>query len=219
MQQKFVSLLALASVAFALPQTMDVTATESSMPTEAVSDILSGFYGTNIPAQATGAAATSLASALYSVETSLVADPAYMTAANEVYDAIAAQPTSAQNSILSELGDISNADFTTAEWYKTGVPTSAQSAIEGYWSVFAAVETSVLGSASATATPTASGSGSASGTTAGTTGTSATTTGTSASESGSVESTSTETGAAAPARATGQAIAGLAVAMVAIAAL
>ncbi|KAI1078831.1 hypothetical protein F5B20DRAFT_193907 [Whalleya microplaca] len=144
-------LLALAPLALAQGLAESLSAATQSVP---VTRLLGDVYGTATPAGATGAAATSLASAIYSWEKSLYGDKAYQSAANAVY--MAAATASNSDQIFSELeqGGPANAAFTTADWYKTGVPAGAQTSIESYWAQLSAVQTSVLGSAAATTTPT-----------------------------------------------------------------
>lgn len=201
--------LFLAPLALAVPQAEDdATMTQdgydlpSSIP---ASVMLSNLYGTNIPTAATGAAATSLASALYSYELSLYNDPGYKSAADAVYMAIATVTNA--DEILSSLeanGAVNGAYFTTADWFKTGVPEDAQTAIESYWDGYSSVATGVLGGA-ADATPTGTQSGGASvtgtGSSAGSTPTGA------ATSEGAVSSSPSSGGAPAV---TGRAMVGLA---------
>ncbi|KAI0004342.1 hypothetical protein F4779DRAFT_600102 [Xylariaceae sp. FL0662B] len=159
--------------------------------------VLADLYGTATPAGATGAVATSLASALWSYEMSLYGNKGYQSAANAVYSAAATASNSDQIFSDMEQNGAWNADFTTADWYKTGVPTDAQKTIATYWAQMSAVQTSVLGAASATATPTAtSGSSSA------------------AADSTNPSTSSSTAGAQGP-MVTGKPIAGLAVGVVA----
>lgn len=152
-------LLLLTPLALAVPQEEDATATASGydLPSSAsAADVLYGLYGSNIPTAATGAVATSLASALYSYEMSMYDDPAYKSAANAVYMAMATASDADEIFASFDGSGAVHADFTTAAWFKTGVPEDAQTAIASYWDAMSAVETSVLGVASATATATGS---------------------------------------------------------------
>ncbi|KAI0130386.1 hypothetical protein BJ170DRAFT_313364 [Xylariales sp. AK1849] len=195
--------IVLAVVPLVLAQT---TATDGAIP---VSQYLSDLYGSAIPAGATGAVATSLASAVYSYQMALTTDAAYVSAANDVYMAMAtASNSDAIASSLDSEGAL-NGGYTTADWYKSGVPESAQKEIASVFSGFHAVETSVLGAAAVTGvstTSTATKSGSTTVTSAPTT---LTTTSSGTAASGSATS-STATGGVQGARATGGAVAGLA---------
>ncbi|KAK8087126.1 hypothetical protein PG994_002100 [Apiospora phragmitis] len=161
-------LLSLAPLAaMALPQqdvaptpdpTESMYALPSSVPAEGV---LSGYYNDDIPPQVTGAVATSLASALYQYEKDIYTDAKYRSVANEVY--MAAYSASATD--LS-VGDGYDMPFTTASWYRQGVPEGDRKAIESYVHAYQAIETSVLGGkaaggASATAAAPSSTGGSA----------------------------------------------------------
>ncbi|KAI0151164.1 hypothetical protein BJ166DRAFT_535357 [Pestalotiopsis sp. NC0098] len=164
------------------------------------SSYLDAFYGTAIPPKATGAAATSLAEALYSYEMALYTDDAYKSAANDVYMAAATQ-TNADDIFSSlDMAGVVNGGFTTASWYVDGVPESAKSEMASVLSGFNSVQTSALGVAAAATTTTGTGA---------TTGASAT--GSGASATGTAKSTSAST-AGAP-RITGGAMAGLAAAV------
>lgn len=119
-----------------------------------VTQELVGMYGTDIPAAATGAAATSLAAAIYNEEQELVDDEGYIDAASAIYMAMATQTNS--NEILASMevqGYLHTEKYTTSEWYSTGVPASAQTAWASVIDKFHAVETSAL-AAAATATGT-----------------------------------------------------------------
>ncbi|ETS81663.1 hypothetical protein PFICI_06665 [Pestalotiopsis fici W106-1] len=179
-----------------------VTATyDDSIP---ATSYLADIYGTGIPAAATGAAATSLAEAIYSYEMALYTDPAYKSAADDIYNAIAT--ASNVDEIFSSLdgGGVISGAFTTAAWYVDGVPDSAKSEFASVISGFSSVQSSVLAAAAATTTG-ASATGSGASTTSG-----ASKTGSAA--SGSATSTSSSTGGAPAARITGGAVAGLAAA-------
>lgn len=165
--QRLTLLLLLTPLALAAPQeegedvstgastTDDSYSLPSSISAPAV---LSGVYGTNTPSAATGAVATSLASALYSYELELHEDPGYLSAANAVYMAMATASDS--DAIMSsiETAGAMRPDYTTAEWFKTGVPKDAQTAIESYYNEYNAIETSVLGAQSGSASVTGTGS-------------------------------------------------------------
>ncbi|KAK7739618.1 hypothetical protein SLS62_011247 [Diatrype stigma] len=160
MVQRLPLLLFLAPLALAAPQeeenagspaTQDGYSLPSSVP---ASDVLNGLYGSNIPTAVTGAVATSLASALYSYELKLQDDPGYKSAANAVYMAMATASDSDAIFSSFETADPMHADYTTAGWFKSGVPEDAQTAIESYYNGYVAVETSVLGTDAAGATPT-----------------------------------------------------------------
>jgi hypothetical protein len=124
------------SPAYALP---------SSEPAQ---NILSGLYGSSIPPQVTGAVATSLASALYSQAKDWQSDGKYVSLANVVYMAAATASPSVTDFGLDGL----NAPFTTASWYKNGVPKSVQTEVESYYRDLAAVPQSVFSAAGITVT-------------------------------------------------------------------
>lgn len=117
----------------------------SSVPAQ---DIISALYGSSIPPQVTGAVATSLASALYSQAADWETDGKYVSLANEVYMAAATASPSVTDFHLSGL----NAPFTTASWYKTGVPKSVQTEVESYYRDLAAIPQSVFSAAGITVT-------------------------------------------------------------------
>ncbi|KAK6070783.1 hypothetical protein SCUP515_08184 [Seiridium cupressi] len=186
-----------------LGYTSDLGGEESTI---GASDYLSAIYGTATPAGATGAAATSLASALDSYESQLYTDAGYLSAANDVYYAIASQTDA--DAIFSTLdaGGVLNGGYTTASWYVNGVPESAKREMSSIISGFHSVQTSVLG---AVATTTAStGGSSATGASAGSTITSAASN--TASATGSAVSASASTAGAAGPKITNNAVAGLA---------
>lgn len=181
-----------------------------------VSFVLSQYYGSEIPAKATGAAATSLVSALYDHMEDLRTDKGYMSAANDLYYAVATQ-TNADEIIASiDSEGYLNDDYTTASWFVSGVPKSAQSEWESVISGFKAIETSVLGAdsgitttatgsvVSATATETSGGSS------AGVPSTSASGSGQSSATGASASSSSSGAAGAQGPKATGGAVAGLA---------
>jgi hypothetical protein len=120
-----------------------------------VTSILEGFYGTNVPAKATGAAATSLAAALYNFENNdLSTDEGYVSAADAIYMAIAtATNAEAMISTLEAQGVMNTQLYTTSTWWTTAVPTSAQSAWNSLVDKMHSIETSAL-AAAATATAT-----------------------------------------------------------------
>ncbi|KAH6648670.1 hypothetical protein BKA67DRAFT_369852 [Truncatella angustata] len=138
----------------------------------------------------------------------LQTDSAYIEAANTIYLAIATR--SDADAIMSSIDGegFLNGDYTTADWYKTGVPTSAQSEFATVIASFKAVETSVLGETGAAATTA----------TAKATATGSSTVKSAASGSGtasgaSASSTSASTAGAHRSMATGGAVAGLAAAI------
>lgn len=133
------------------PPTPDPTESMYTLPSSMpAAGILSGYYNDHIPAQVTGAVATSLASAVYSYEKELMTDAKYRSIANEVY--MAAYSASATD---FGVGDAFDMPFTTASWYQQGVPKDDQKAIESYLHAYRAIETSVLGGKAAGATTTA----------------------------------------------------------------
>ncbi|KAI0484352.1 hypothetical protein GGR56DRAFT_21703 [Xylariaceae sp. FL0804] len=167
-----------------------------------VQEVLSNLYGTNIPPKATGAVATTLADDIDRYDSSLVQEPIWSSAAGAIVSAAltAFGPSGYYGALTA--GGFAQPDFTSADWYKTGVPKSFQAVWASVDSEIHDIQTSVLDAA---AQPTSTGSSAATTTT----------------DSGSVASTSTNTGAAAPARATAQALGGLAagIAMAAVAGL
>ncbi|CAJ2504907.1 Uu.00g123010.m01.CDS01 [Anthostomella pinea] len=204
------TLLALAAtmapLALARPQDQSTDADNSgyTLPSSVpASEVLAGIYGTNIPTKATGAVATSLASAVYSYEETLVTDAAYKSVADAVY--MAAATASDSDAIFSQIEGVGavNAPYTTADWYKSGVPASAQTAFASYLGQYKAVESSVLGGATGSATGTTTSGGAAK-----TTGTATKETGTASSDAAS---SSTSSGGAFSPMVTGKAMAGLAV--------
>lgn len=134
----------------------DVTSTDDVFDDEVVSGLLEAFYGTELPASATGVAATSLAAALYNQEVSMMNDPNYLTGAQGLASAWAsmtdpAEATAAQSS-LSEEGYMNTEKYTTSSWY-SNVATTAQTAWASAIESLHVVETSAL-KAAATATGT-----------------------------------------------------------------
>ena len=169
--QSVALLLSLVPLALALPQEDVVSGppapapTVTAAPTETADysnygptssvpamDIISALYGTSIPPQVSGAVATSLASALYSQAADWQTDSKYASLANEVYMAAATASPS-----VTDFGlDGVDAPFTTASWYKNGVPKSVQTEVESYYRDLAAVPQSVFSAAGitvASATP------------------------------------------------------------------
>lgn len=182
----------------ALAQTLP-TLSQTALP---VSDFLADIYGTAIPSGATGAAATSLASAIYSFQTALTTDQNYKSAADAVYNAFATATNADFLATSLDAAGVLNGAYTTESWYQNNVPSSAQSEWASFLSSAHAVETSVL-DAVATTTSASAGSGS---------------TGTSSTGSSSATSTVSKAGAQG-AKATGMVVAGLAAAVAAGAAV
>lgn len=171
----------------------------SSMPAGA---ILSGYYNDKIPAQVTGAVATSLASAIYRYEKDLFTDAKYRSIANEVY--MAAYSASATD---FDVGDSFDLPFTTASWYQQGIPKDDQKAIESYMHAYRAIETSVLGGKAAAGPTTTAAAPSSTGGSAGP----SQTAGPGATQTGKDEqAASSSTSANGAPAATGRVIAGLA---------
>lgn len=117
-----------------------ITALPSSADASAV---LSEVFGSSIPSQATGAVATSLASAVYSVELSYYKGPA-SSDISAIWSA-AAKATNSP-SVVASMG-ISGwnwGDIATQDWYTANVPTPVQTDVQKFISAIGSAAESVL---------------------------------------------------------------------------
>ncbi|KAH8648461.1 hypothetical protein BX600DRAFT_475297 [Xylariales sp. PMI_506] len=195
--------LAILTAAGAAVARAQLSTPSTTASTVGVTEYLSEIYGTTIPSGVTGAVATTLAMAFASLETQLITDSAFNSAADVIYSvALTATDSAAAMSEITAAAILNAGLFTTADWYISGVPDDAKSEIALAVSEFEAIQTSVLDAATSTSAPTSTTT-----TTKKTTTTSAASTGSGSSSSAATSSSST---AGAAAKVTGAAVAGLA---------
>lgn len=210
------------------PQTTDVPDSDATQTVELpisdfplttdlpVSDFLQDLYGNAVPTAATGALATSLASALYSAERAMTTNGAYAAAEQGLIAAIATLTNVDEiESSLASMGPL-NPAFTTQNWYTAYVPTSVQSNFATIINDLLAVQTSVLnaGAAAAATGANATSTGATNATSRSTMATITSST-TSAASGTTSATTSTSRAGAQGGRATQMAVAGIAVALAA----
>lgn len=143
----------------ALPYTTaETTATSTDLPksTEAsafLSDVLSV-----VPTWATGAYATSLASGLYSVDTSFIQNDKYTSVINAIWSAAEAQ--GGDDVVASLSSSYWNwGDITTNSWYTANVPQAYQTEVLAFDAAWDSVYTSVAAHALETSVSTSASKG------------------------------------------------------------
>ncbi|KAK7734690.1 hypothetical protein SLS53_007794 [Cytospora paraplurivora] len=120
--------------------TQDTSIPKSTEASKYLSDIWSGQTAT--PTWATGKYATTLASALYSVETSFGLRSDYQSIVNAIWSAAEKHGDSDDLKSLSTSGWYWDA-ITTNDWYHDNVPKALQTEVADYDNAWASVITSV----------------------------------------------------------------------------